>query len=166
MSFIFFFSRSFRLSKPSSPCLSTVHDVHRQSQDIFFDNESAEAGLGLSGSLWRALRLFLEFGRMQLAVSQRMSYFLGCSLPFPSTVSFQKTHQQVPMTHVLLLADTQIQHPALFAEGSWWSNSFRHILFELNLRKSWRVTSRLKPDAVIFLGDMLSNGKGARSSEA
>jgi hypothetical protein len=35
----------------------------------------------------------------------------------------------------------------------------------MNLRKSWHVTSRLKPDTVVFLGDMLANGRGAKDKE-
>ncbi|KAJ3498475.1 hypothetical protein NLJ89_g10214 [Agrocybe chaxingu] len=67
--------------------------------------------------------------------------------------------------HVLLIGDPQVQHPALTPKGSWWANPVRRILFELNLRKSWHVTARLRPDAVIFLGDMLANGKSAEIFE-
>ncbi|KAF8161232.1 hypothetical protein B0H34DRAFT_796052 [Crassisporium funariophilum] len=74
-------------------------------------------------------------------------------------------HKNVKPTHVLLLADTQVQHVALTAKGSWGANPIRRVMFELNLRKSWHVTSRLKPHAVIFLGDMLANGKAARTAE-
>ena len=41
----------------------------------------------------------------------------------------------------------------------------RRVLFELNLRKSWHVTSRLEPDVVIFMGDMLANAKAAQTAE-
>ncbi|KAF8806470.1 hypothetical protein BYT27DRAFT_7191027 [Phlegmacium glaucopus] len=84
----------------------------------------------------------------------------GCR--WPSIYSGQKSGQKLKATHVLLLADTQVQHSTLEKKRSWWAH---RILFELNLRKSWHVTSRLKPDAVIFLGDMLANGKSAQSLE-
>lgn len=86
----------------------------------------------------------------------------GCH--WPSVNLGPKLRQKVKPTHVLLLADTQVQHSALGGK-SWWENPIRRVLFELNMRKSWHVTSRLKPHAVIFLGDMLANGKAARSSE-
>jgi len=40
----------------------------------------------------------------------------------------------------------------------------RRAFFELNLRKNWHVASRLNPDAVVFLGDMLANGKMSQNS--
>lgn len=64
---------------------------------------------------------------------------------------------------MLLVADPQIHHSVLLSKDSAWANPIRHILFELNLRKNWRVTLRLQPDAIIFLGDMLANGKAAMS---
>ncbi|KAF9565550.1 hypothetical protein CPC08DRAFT_683670 [Agrocybe pediades] len=74
-----------------------------------------------------------------------------------------KLKNEPATSHVLLVADPQVQHSALLAPGSWWANPIRRIIFELNLRKSWHVTSRLKPRAIIFLGDMLANGKAARN---
>jgi predicted phosphodiesterase len=65
----------------------------------------------------------------------------------------------------LLVADTQIQHHLLLPKESWWFHPLRRVIFELNLRKSWHVTSYLRPDAVVFLGDMLSNGKAAKAHQ-
>ena len=66
---------------------------------------------------------------------------------------------------MLLVADPQVQHSALLSPKSAWANSIRRVLFDLNLRKSWHVASRLKPQVVIFLGDMLANGKSAQNRE-
>ncbi|KAF9526680.1 hypothetical protein CPB83DRAFT_857613 [Crepidotus variabilis] len=87
----------------------------------------------------------------------------GCR--WPKINIGHETRQPVPTKHVLLIADPQVQHPVLIAPKSWWSRPLRRILFELNLRKSWHVTSRLKPDVVIFMGDMLANGKAATTFE-
>lgn len=38
-------------------------------------------------------------------------------------------------------------------------------MVDLNLRKSWRAALSLKPDAVIFLGDMMDGGRAAVSDE-
>jgi len=72
---------------------------------------------------------------------------------------------KVKPAHVLMIADPQIHHSAFLAGGSWWAHPVRRVLFELNMRKNWHVTARLRPDAVIFLGDMLANGKAARTLE-
>lgn len=34
-------------------------------------------------------------------------------------------------------------------------------MVDLNLRKSWRATLRLKPNAIVFLGDMMDGGRFA-----
>ncbi|KAF9481518.1 hypothetical protein BDN70DRAFT_876156 [Pholiota conissans] len=69
-------------------------------------------------------------------------------------------------THVLLIADAQIRHPGLLGNrGYGIINTFRRVLYEVNLRKTWHVASNLNPHAVIFLGDMLADGKTSRSAE-
>ena len=37
--------------------------------------------------------------------------------------------------------------------------SLSQRMVDLNLRKSWWATLRLRPDMVIFLGDMMDNGR-------
>ncbi|KAL1748738.1 Metallo-dependent phosphatase-like protein [Schizophyllum fasciatum] len=61
--------------------------------------------------------------------------------------------------HVLLVADPQIldmnsypdRHPAL----QWLSQ----VIVDLNLRKNWRAALRSRPNKIVFLGDMLDNGR-------
>ncbi|PPQ93724.1 hypothetical protein CVT25_013063 [Psilocybe cyanescens] len=77
----------------------------------------------------------------------------------------QKARQSPRTTHVLLVADPQVQHTLLLSPRSWWANPLRRAVFELNMQKSWHVTMRLKPHVVIFLGDMLANGKAAKTLE-
>ncbi|KAJ3550179.1 hypothetical protein NMY22_g594 [Coprinellus aureogranulatus] len=67
------------------------------------------------------------------------------------------------MSHVLLLSDTQVQHPALQTGSESWTARLRIFLFTLTLKKSWHVTAKFKPDLIVFLGDMLANGRGAKS---
>ncbi|KAL1735503.1 Metallo-dependent phosphatase-like protein [Schizophyllum commune] len=67
--------------------------------------------------------------------------------------------------HVLLVADPQIldmnsypgRHPAL----QWLSQ----VIVDLNLRKNWRAAMRSRPDKIIFLGDMLDNGRMEMTDE-
>lgn len=61
-------------------------------------------------------------------------------------------------TRVLLVSDPQV-HPSILRQEIVWLSSLRQFIFELNLKKSWRVTKRLRPHVVIFLGDMLASGK-------
>ncbi|KAH6914339.1 hypothetical protein BKA70DRAFT_1421118 [Coprinopsis sp. MPI-PUGE-AT-0042] len=70
------------------------------------------------------------------------------------------------VSHVLLLSDTQVKHPLLQAAGQSWSTSLRRFFYDLNLKKSWHVASRFHPDAIIFLGDMLSNGNQAKDEQS
>ena len=83
-------------------------------------------------------------------------------LSLPLTLSGIPQTPQKP-TRVLLLSDTQVDYPSLHGHGNIWLGPSRRFLFHLNLKKSWFVTSRLKPHAIIFLGDMLANGKSART---
>ncbi|CAK5281594.1 unnamed protein product [Mycena citricolor] len=70
--------------------------------------------------------------------------------------------RRVKPTHVLLLSDPQVRHPSAWDDRPW-TGFLEHLLYESNLKRSWHVTRRLNPHAVFFLGDMLSNGKYARS---
>lgn len=65
-------------------------------------------------------------------------------------------------SHVLLLSDTQVPHPALQTGRESWAARLRAFLFTLTLKKSWHAASKFKPDVVVFLGDMLANGRGAK----
>ncbi|EAU91469.2 hypothetical protein CC1G_01958 [Coprinopsis cinerea okayama7 len=87
----------------------------------------------------------------------------GCRWPTPKGA---KGDNRKRPTHVLLLSDTQVKHPLLQSRGEAWSSVIRRFFYDLNLKKSWHVTTRLKPDVVIFLGDMLSNGKQAKNAES
>ncbi|KAF8897093.1 hypothetical protein CPB84DRAFT_1781548 [Gymnopilus junonius] len=87
----------------------------------------------------------------------------GCR--WPEVNIGHKLRQKPSTMHVLLVADPQVQHPTLLSPRSAWATRIRRVLFDLNIRKSWHVTSRLRPHAVIFLGDMLANGKASQNLE-
>ncbi|KAF9024829.1 Metallo-dependent phosphatase [Hymenopellis radicata] len=67
-----------------------------------------------------------------------------------------------PPTHVMLLSDPQVKPPNAIRDDTWLS-SLGEIVFDVSVKKSWRVAKRFKPDVVVFLGDMLSGGKYVRS---
>jgi hypothetical protein len=69
-------------------------------------------------------------------------------------------------SHVLIISDAQVKNPAI--APSWMSSFFtslQQLVFRLYLEKSWRVARRLKPDHVIFLGDMTASGRQVVSDE-
>jgi hypothetical protein len=37
------------------------------------------------------------------------------------------------------------------------------FIVDLNIRKSWNVATQLRPNVVVFLGDMMDNGRYASS---
>jgi hypothetical protein len=65
-------------------------------------------------------------------------------------------------THILLISDPQVRHPAIIRGERSWLGSLRQFIFDSNLKKSWGVTSRLKPHMIIFLGDMFATGQFAQ----
>lgn len=72
-----------------------------------------------------------------------------------------RTSERLESTRVLFISDPQIRHPSSNAELTW-IGYFRQLVFHVNIRKSWRVTTRLRPNVVIFLGDMLASGKSIK----
>ncbi|GLB37557.1 putative calcineurin-like phosphoesterase [Lyophyllum shimeji] len=62
-------------------------------------------------------------------------------------------------TRVLLVADPQVQVTLEIGERPTTFSPLRRFIFDLNLKKSWHVTTRLRPNVVIFLGDMLAGGR-------
>lgn len=66
-------------------------------------------------------------------------------------------------TRVLLISDPQVRPPSDAQKDTLWSSRIRQFIFDLNMKKSWHVTTRLQPHAVIFLGDMLASGKSIKN---
>lgn len=61
--------------------------------------------------------------------------------------------------HVLLVADPQIvdrrSYPHRFAPIAYLTR----LLVDLNMRKNWQVALRKQPDTIVFLGDVMDNGR-------
>lgn len=107
--------------------------------------------------MWVGLISYNEMGAFRNRV-------LKCAWPDASLELSSSDGLQTP-THVLVLADPQIldsqsypgRHPLLL----WLTR----VLVDGYLRKSWNAAMRLKPDMVIFLGDMMDGGRYALSDE-
>ncbi|KAF7790395.1 hypothetical protein EIP86_001350 [Pleurotus ostreatoroseus] len=66
-------------------------------------------------------------------------------------------------THVLLVADPQVLDHRSYPGRAPWLMALSQWMVDLNMRKSWWATGQLRPDAVMFLGDMMDNGRVAMS---
>ncbi|KAJ3488923.1 hypothetical protein NLI96_g2490 [Meripilus lineatus] len=75
----------------------------------------------------------------------------GCRWPKLSS------SQPVKPTHVLLLSDSQVRYTPTNGRHRW-SDDIRRLLYHITIRKNWNYASSMKPDAVVFLGDMLASG--------
>ncbi|KAI0790605.1 Metallo-dependent phosphatase-like protein [Abortiporus biennis] len=64
-------------------------------------------------------------------------------------------------SHVLLVADPQILDHRSYPGRQPWLVWLSQIMVDLNLRKSWSAAKTLKPDALMFLGDMMDGGRFA-----
>ena len=62
--------------------------------------------------------------------------------------------------HVLLIADPQIRAPRRHPTWRRWLH-----LTDVALRKRWSFVRSVRPDAVVFLGDMLDRGRYADDDE-
>jgi ethanolamine phosphate phosphodiesterase len=61
----------------------------------------------------------------------------------------------------LLISDAQTR----FGASSVLGSSARRLQFDLAVKKGWMVARGMRPDAIIFLGDMLASGKLHMSDE-
>ncbi|KAF8967901.1 hypothetical protein BDZ97DRAFT_1801908 [Flammula alnicola] len=62
-------------------------------------------------------------------------------------------------SHVLLVADPQIIDRHSYPSRGRLASYLTRLIVDLNLRKNWRVALNKKPDIVVFLGDMMDNGR-------
>ncbi|THV02395.1 hypothetical protein K435DRAFT_827551 [Dendrothele bispora CBS 962.96] len=102
--------------------------------------------------LWASIMIWGEFGIYLWSVS-------FCKWPDSGLTS--ASHHGA--THVLLISDPQIHKPSIFQDESSWSSLIKQLIYDVNLKKSWRFTKRLQPHVVFFLGDLLASGRGVNS---
>ena len=63
------------------------------------------------------------------------------------------------------MADPQILDRRSYPDRPPWLMRLSQSIVDLNLRKSWRAVLRQRADAVVFLGDMMDNGRLAMSDD-
>ncbi|KZV62594.1 Metallo-dependent phosphatase [Peniophora sp. CONT] len=100
---------------------------------------------------WVLIVLWLELG----------SYYwstLDCRWPD------EKLDGTVP-THVLLVADPQVLDENSYPDRGPALMALSQFIVDLQLRKAWHTALATRPDAVVFLGDMLDNGRAERGNK-
>ncbi|KAF8070577.1 Metallo-dependent phosphatase-like protein [Lyophyllum atratum] len=76
-----------------------------------------------------------------------------------STLSVSPSESQSAPSHVLLIADPQVLDHRSYPERGPYLTYLTQLVVDLNLRKNWWAALRKRPDAVIFLGDMMDGGR-------
>ncbi|KAG7446241.1 Metallo-dependent phosphatase [Guyanagaster necrorhizus] len=99
-------------------------------------------------ALWILTILWFEFGTFYYVVGR-------CSWPDVDVVAGPKDSAK----HVLIVADPQILDHRSYPGRSALLTFLSRLFTDLNLRKSWRAVATKKPDAVVFLGDMMDGGR-------
>ncbi|KAK0212804.1 Metallo-dependent phosphatase-like protein [Desarmillaria ectypa] len=100
-------------------------------------------------ALWIIIILWFELGTFYYAVGR-------CSWPDVDVVVRPPFHSA---KHVLIVADPQILDHRSYPGRSALLTFLSRLFTDLNLRKSWRAAATKKPDAVVFLGDMMDGGR-------
>ena len=62
-------------------------------------------------------------------------------------------------TRILLVADAQVPMPLAHSQTS------TELFNDIYTRRAWKVTRHMRPDLVIFLGDMLRTGRSVESDD-
>ncbi|TFY53473.1 hypothetical protein EVJ58_g9434 [Rhodofomes roseus] len=65
----------------------------------------------------------------------------------------------------MLVADPQLLDFNSYPGRNPWLVWLSQLIVDLNMRKSWRASLALDPDAVVFLGDMMDNGRMDQSDD-
>jgi ethanolamine phosphate phosphodiesterase len=59
----------------------------------------------------------------------------------------------------MLVADPQLLNLQSYPDRPLWVNALTRFIVDYNMKKSWRVARKLKPSTIIFLGDLMDNGR-------
>lgn len=120
----------------------------------------SEGHLACSCSLVRERRVLLEYGN--LSVARRWPSKCEPSLQLAAETELIGG---MKATHVLLIADPQVLDMRSYPDRSWLLAKLTQFVVDLNMRKSWSATRGFRPDVVVFLGDMMDNGRFASDDD-
>lgn len=85
---------------------------------------------------------------------------------FSSFRTQQGQNQDGNHKNIIIVADPQILDRHSYPARPSWLRLLSQIMTDLNMRKGWRAAHRrFRPDYVVFLGDMMDNGRLDMSHE-
>ncbi|KAI0334967.1 hypothetical protein GY45DRAFT_967086 [Cubamyces sp. BRFM 1775] len=120
----------------------------RRARDAFFARWGLLDWLRL---LWCSFVVWYEFGSFHYALA-------SCRWPDRALPASRERP-----AHVLLIADPQVKD--LSTSRRIGLSSFSQFLVDLTLKRHWHFASRMRPDVVVFLGDILASWRLIRSDE-
>ncbi|KIM92101.1 hypothetical protein PILCRDRAFT_810120 [Piloderma croceum F 1598] len=98
---------------------------------------------------WIAGVVWLELGTFDRALS-------SCHWPVPKT---EDESDPPRISNILIIADPQILSSRSYPNRNFLLSRLTQLVVDLNLRKSWRLAMKMRPHVVVFLGDMMDNGR-------
>jgi hypothetical protein len=116
-------------------------------------------------SLYQPLETVLGQMRLYIQYVHPLDFVKWIQFQFSLKQPNLEINDPVKPIHVLLIADPQIidqySYPSRGPLLSWLTR----LVVDLNLRKNWHASLQHKPDAIVFLGDMMDNGRYIMSNE-
>ncbi|KAF5321719.1 hypothetical protein D9619_001937 [Psilocybe cf. subviscida] len=113
--------------------------------------------INLLRAFWVIIIFWYEYGTFYSSVHD-------CNWPdltlYPSDVG---ATYDANISHVLLVADPQIVDRYSYPSRNFLVAHLTRLIVDLNLRKNWKAAIEKKPDAIVFLGDMMDNGRDSMS---
>ncbi|EJU04167.1 Metallo-dependent phosphatase [Dacryopinax primogenitus] len=104
---------------------------------------------------WIIIILWGELGKFYASVS-------WCSWP---DRAFRYVDAHNRPTRILIVSDPQILDRRSYPGRPWVLTRLTQFIVDLNLRKNWRATLRMRPQIVVFLGDMMDGGRYAKDPD-
>jgi hypothetical protein len=121
--------------------------------------------------LINGLRLFWVAAVLWFEVGTFLWSLLGCRWPdktlsvsalnsLNGPTSRSELQSKAYSKHILLVADPQVLDDRSYPGRPQWLMNLTRYIVDFNLRKSWNaVFMRFNPHVVIFMGDMMDNGR-------
>ncbi|KAG8985750.1 hypothetical protein FRB90_004473, partial [Tulasnella sp. 427] len=105
---------------------------------------------------WISLLIWCEIGSFFWSLSD-------CRWP---DRAFRRADPKANPNHALIVADPHFKDSRVFSKSSaGLATRLREFFVRLNVRKSWNAASRLNPQIVIVLGDMLDQGRAIMTDD-
>ncbi|KZT62021.1 hypothetical protein CALCODRAFT_479504 [Calocera cornea HHB12733] len=104
---------------------------------------------------WIIIILWGELGKFYASVS-------WCSWP---DRTFRYVDAQNRPTRIMIVSDPQILDRRSYPGRAGILTRLTQFIVDLNLRKNWKAALRMRPQIVLFLGDMMDGGRYAKDPD-